>query len=118
MDLFHAIGQADESAIIDILQRKPKLFEDIKDESILRYSIKNCPEEKLFRILGILINHGAQVNDSRGDNMSPLNTAALWLKHPKNVIKLLITEGANVNYQDDQVSLKKQKKIGKEQMLV
>lgn len=103
MDLFHAIGQADESAILDILQRKPKILDHINDESVLRYAIKNCPEERLIKVITILINHGAGVNDNCGDNMSPLNTAALWLKYPKNVVKLLITEGANVNYQDDQV---------------
>ena len=107
MDLFHAIGRADEAAIVEILAKKPRIFETIRDESILRYAIKNCPEEKLTKTMSVLINHGASVNDNCGDNMSPLNTAALWLKKPKNIVKLLITEGADVNYQDDQVTRRK-----------
>ena len=99
MDLFHAIGKADESSIIDILQRKPDIFKQIKDESVLRYAIKNCPEDKLVRVVTILINHGADVNDNCGDNMSPLNTAALWLKQPHNIVKLLITENAKINFE-------------------
>ena len=88
----------------NILERKPDILSTIREESILRYSIKNCPEEKLIAVLTTLIENGADVNDTRGENMSPLNTAALWLKHPKNAVKLLLSSGALVNHQDDQVS--------------
>ena len=87
----------------NILERKPDLLSTIREESILRYSIKNCPEEKLIQVLTTLIESGADVNDTRGENMSPLNTAALWLKQPKNAVKLLLHHGAHVNHQDDQV---------------
>jgi len=64
-------------------------------ESIPPYSAHQLKEQKVFAMLNVLINHGADVNARNGSGRAPIHYAITF--GYKAVVELLIARGADTN---------------------